>query len=412
MSIAPERPQPLNVRSVPIDDPGDLIARLPNSSPLAWVHRGEGLVGWGEAAKIRVGSGADRFARAERELSQLAEGADISDSLGVPGSGLVAFGSFTFDPREGGSVLVVPRVVMGRRGGRSWLTVTGEQERSPLWPVAPPSGPADIRWDDGALPPPEWMRAVAGAVSAIRAGQLDKVVLSRDVYAHAAGPIDPRALLARLSRRFPDCYAFSCAGLVGATPELLIRREGNRLESLVLAGSAPRGADEVEDKAIGASLLASAKDVEEHEFAVASVREVLRPRCTRLHVDAEPSLLVLANVQHLATSVSGRLGGDASALEVAAALHPTAAVCGTPAAAALDTIRRLEAMSRGRYTGPVGWLDGDGNGEWGIALRCAELDGSWARLFAGNGIVAGSEPEAELAEAQTKLRAMQEALED
>ena len=409
MSIAPGQPKELAIRTVPVDDPDDLIARLPDPSSLAWVRRGEGLIGWGEVARVRVGPGSDRFDRAQRRLHELLAGAKVDDGVDVPGSGPVAFGSFTFDPRAGGSVLVVPRVVLGRRHGRAWLTTIGEGDG--LTGIQPVSAPADIQWSDGALPPPAWMRTVDQAVSAIRAGGLHKVVLSRDVHAQAAEPLDPRALLQRLARRFPDCYAFSCAGMVGATPELLVRREGDRLDSLVLAGSARRGLDEAEDTALGEALLASAKDVEEHEFAVASVRSALAPRCAELSVDEAPSLLVLANVQHLATSVSGRLAGDASSLEVASALHPTAAVCGTPADEALRLIRDLESMDRGRYAGPVGWLDSDGNGEWGIALRCAEVDGARARLFAGNGIVAGSEPETELAETQAKLRAMQEALE-
>ncbi len=410
MSLAPAQPQRLTVRSIPVQDPGDLLARLPHTSAFAWTRRGEGLIGWGECARIRVGPGVGRFARAETKLRHLLAGADVSDSVGVAGSGPVAFGSFTFDPGAEGSVLVVPRVVMGRRGGKAWLTTIGDGDG--LTGIRPVTPPGDIRWDDGALPMPDWMRAVGEAVTAIRAGRLNKVVLSRDVYARASNPIDPRSLLDRLCRRFPDCYAFSCAGLVGATPELLIRREGDRLASLVLAGSARRGVDSGEDRDLGTSLLASAKDVEEHELAVDSVRAALASHCSSLDVEPHPSLLVLANVQHLATCVSGTLAGDASALEVAASLHPTAAVCGSPAEEALALIRFLENMQRGRYAGPVGWLDGRGNGEWGIALRCAELQGHMARLFAGNGIVAGSDPEAELAETQTKLRAMQDALEE
>lgn len=409
MSIAPRQPDRLPVHSVPVDDPADLIARLPDASSLAWVRHGEGLVGWGEVARIRLGPGTDRFARGERELRDLFASAEISDAVGVPGSGPVAFGSFTFDPRAGESVLIVPQVVLGRRDGRAWLTTIGGDNG--LTGIQPVSVPVEVRWGDGALSPPAWMRAVEQAVATIRARPLRKVVLSRDVRATAAEPLDPRALLHRLAQRFPGCYTFSCAGLVGATPELLVRRDGDRVASQVLAGTTRRGNDAEEDERLGRALLDSAKDVEEHEVAVASVRAALAARCAELTVDPHPSLMVLANVQHLATSVAGRLARDASALEVAAALHPTAAVCGTPTEEALDLIRGLEGMGRGRYAGPVGWLDGRGNGEWGIALRCAELDGRQARLFAGNGIVAGSDPGTELAETQAKLRAMQAALE-
>src|SRR5262249_45546971 len=245
---------------------------------------------------------------------------------------------------------------------------------------------------------------------------LSKIVLARDLCATASEDIDVRVLLARLAARYPDCWTFSCAGLVGATPELYIRRMGADVRSPVLAGATPRGGSAGEDDALGAALLASAKDVEEHRYAVADVRAALAPLCDRLDIDEQPWLLRLANLQHLATGVTGRLSGPqqaappaaalsehASALAIAAALHPTAAVGGTPASAAMELIRELEGMDRGRYAGPVGWVDARGNGEWGIALRCAELDGPRARLFAGCGIVADSDPVAELAETQVKF---------
>jgi menaquinone-specific isochorismate synthase len=281
--------------------------------------------------------------------------------------------------------------------------------------VLPVPPPVAVRWHDGSLSAPRWQRAVATAVARIRAGDLGKVVLARDLYAAAADDIDVRLLLAKLAARYPDCYTFSCAGLAGATPELLIRREGLEVSSLVLAGTAPRGGSPREDDALGAALLASAKDVEEHSYAVADVRAALAPRCRELAVDPRPSLLRLANVQHLATYVHGRLTPAApavpTALRLAAELHPTAAVCGTPAGQAMELIRELEGMDRGRYAGPVGWVDGRGNGEWGIALHCAELDVPRALLFAGCGIVADSDPATELAEAQVKFRPLQDALE-
>jgi len=415
------------VRTVPIPDPGDLAGLLPDSTPLAWLRRGEGIVGWGEAARITLPAGHDRFTAAEKWLRDFFESADTEDQVDAPGSGPVAFASITFDPASDGSVLVVPRVVAGRRGGAAWLTTIGEggpadpvgtagaagaagQERQPLRP------PSEVRWHDGGLSAPGWEQAVAAAVSRIRAGGLAKVVLARDLCAHATDPIDVRVLLHRLTARYPDCYTFACAGLVGATPELLIRRQGTEISSLVLAGTAPRGRDEAEDARLGTALLASGKDTEEHSYAVAGVRASLAPLCDPLLVDGRPSLLRLANVQHLATNVAGRLAGgldgpDPSVLALAAALHPTGAVCGTPAETAAEVIRELEGMDRGRYSGPVGWMDARGNGEMAIALRCAEVDGSRARLFAGCGIVAGSDPAAELAEAQAKFRPMRFAIE-
>jgi menaquinone-specific isochorismate synthase len=416
-------PDRLVVRTVPVDDPGDLVARLPHPRSVAWIRHGEGLAGWGEAARVSIPAGEDRFTAGEKWLAELFDGAEVTDEVGLPGCGPVAFGSFTFDPTSDGSVLVVPRAVLGRSAGRSWLTTIGDPQSPPL-PAGPARPPAGLRWHDGSLSAPEWQRTVCSAVTRIRAGDLSKVVLALDLYATASEDIDARVLLARLAARYPDCWTFSCAGLVGATPELYIRRVGADVRSLVLAGTTPRGGSAAEDEALGAALLASAKDVEEHRYAVADVRRALAPLCDRLDIDEQPWLLRLANLQHLATGVAGRLAGPqrdaaapaalsehASALALAAALHPTAAVCGTPAGAAMELIRELEGMDRGRYAGPVGWVDARGNGEWGIALRCAELDGPRARLFAGCGIVADSDPVAELAETQVKFRPMQDALE-
>ncbi|HEX9031097.1 MAG TPA: isochorismate synthase [Streptosporangiaceae bacterium] len=423
---AERNPGRLVVRTVPVTDPGDLIARLPGAASLAWVRRGDGMVGWGTAARITLPAGHDRFASGEKWLRELFDGASVTDDVDVPGSGPVAFGSFTFDPASDGSVLVVPRTVLGRRNGVAWLTTIGPDagdgaaggqptgtDDLPL--PAPACLPAGIRWSDGSLTAPQWERAVAAAVAAITAGDLRKVVLALELNAVAAQEIDTRVLLSRLAGRYPDCYTFACAGLVGATPELLIRRTGSELYSLVLAGTMPRGATPESDRDLGETLLGSAKDRDEHQYAVADVRTALRPLCHDLRVQEEPFLLRLANVQHLATEVHGQLAsGEAashSALALAAALHPTAAICGTPAEPAMELIRELEGMDRGRYSGPVGWVDARGNGEWGIALRCGEIAGQQARLFAGCGIVAGSDPSAELAEARTKFWPMRYALE-
>jgi menaquinone-specific isochorismate synthase len=254
------------------------------------------------------------------------------------------------------------------------------------------------------------MRAVAAAVERIRAGHLSKVVLTRDLIATADAPIDTRVLLRRLADRFPSCYTFACAGLVGATPELLVRRFGGQVESLVLAGTIARDAGAACDGASAATLFASAKDREEHSYAADMVRNALAPLCDDLTMPAHPELLSLSNLIHLATPVRGRLTEQRSVLDVVAALHPTPAVGGTPTDTALDLIRELEMMERGRYTGPVGWIDARGDGEWGLALRCAQVEGNQARLYAGGGIVAGSDPASELAEAQTKFRAMRYAI--
>ena len=313
----------------------------------------------------------------------------------VRGSGPVAFGSFTFDASSEGSVLIVPRILVGRDGhGQAWLTtVTAEREpdlRALGWPAAPVSllapPPAAVRWEDGSLPGPQWQQAVAEAVAAIKAGRLRKVVLAQDLFATAPETIDVRAVARLLASRYPDCFTFACDGMVGATPELLIRQSGRQVSALVLAGTAPRGDDPAQDEALGAALLASAKNTEEHAYAVASMRETLGPLCDELDSQPRPGLIKLPNLQHLGTWVRGTLAADGtprSALGLAAAVHPTAAVAGTPTGAALELIRELEHMDRERYAGPVGWVDADGNGEWGIALRCAQLSGRTARLFAG-----------------------------
>lgn len=433
----------LTVRSAVLEDDRPLLDLLPSSpDALAWVRDGEGLVAWGTARRIDPGRGWTRFQRAHAALARLAGAASITDEVQLPGSGLVAVGSFSFDADAPGSLLVVPRVVIGRRNGVTFRTditeapadaVAGDtaaaQGSSPRAdavaadPVAgtpahaPDRRPAPMRRDrpryaGSSLPDLHWLEAVATAIDRIRAGEADKVVLARDHAVWSQEPFDAVDLARRLTARFPRCHTFLADGLVGATPELLLRRSGREVTSRVLAGTTGRGDDEVADAALGAALLASPKDRDEHRFAAESVNEVLAPLCSDLTNDPGPRLLRLDNVQHLATTFHGTLDDPTtSALEVVGSLHPTAAVGGTPRAAALTMIAELEGMSRGRYAAPVGWTDAAGDGEWGIALRCAELAGARARLFAGVGVVGASLPEAELEETRLKLLAMQAALE-
>jgi menaquinone-specific isochorismate synthase len=390
----------------------ELVDLVPAADGVSWVRRGEGLVGWGEAARLEV-SGPSALADAAAWWDEYTSGLDVADDLDVPGTGPVLFGSIAFDPAAGTSVFVVPEVVVGRRDGVGWITTVGAGEPAGRLPFpAPLEGPAPrLRYADGALDPATWCAAVATAVARIDAGELDKVVLARDLLVSAEPALDPRRLLRRLAARFPDCWTFAVDGLLGATPELLLRRTGRELSSRVLAGTAARGAG-AEDDRLAAALLGSAKDRAEHAWAVDSLVRALEPYCSRLTAPGEPELLTLANVRHLATDVTGTQRGSAGLLELVGAVHPTAAVCGTPTADAATLIAELEGMDRGRYAGPVGWLDARGDGEFGLALRCAELtpDGG-ARLFAGCGIVAGSEPAAELAETQAKFAAFQDALE-
>jgi len=404
----------VTVTTTPIPDPGDLLARLAADRPVAWVRRGDGLVGWGEAARLEVGAGTGRFGRANAAFARWCDGARIEDPLQLPGSGPVAYASLTFDRDAEGSVVTIPRVVLGRRDRQAWLTVVSDADHprsTELPPVLPLPPPTRVRYAGASVGEVEWLEAVAVAARTVAAGELEKVVLARDLKVWAAEPLDTRTVARRLAERFDDCWTFLSHGLVGATPELLVRRVGRDMTSLVLAGSAPRGATAAEDARLGEALAASEKDRVEHEVAVASVLDRLREVTDVVEADARPWLLGLANVQHLATRVRAQARGGETALELAGLLHPTAAVCGTPTKVALDHIASAEGMERGRYAGPVGWMDVRGDGELGIALRCAELDGTRGRLFSGAGIVAESLPEAELEETRLKLRAMQSALE-
>jgi len=388
-----------------------LVDLLPAEQPVAWLRGGEGLVGWGEAASVRT-SGPTRFADADAWWAELTEHAVVRDEVGAPGSGLICFGSMAFADDPGDSVLCVPEVVVGRRGDQAWITTTSTRGLDRLRdglvlpsPPEAPAAPADLVWEDGALAEDAWAGAVAEAVARIDAGRLEKVVLARDVVATASADIDVRWPLRRLAAGYPTCWTFHVDGLFGATPEMLVRRERGLVTSRVLAGTIRRTGDDSRDLALAATLARSSKDLEEHEYAVRSVADALEPHCSSMNVPEAPFVLHLPNVMHLATDVAGVVhdAGTVTSLQLAAALHPSAAVGGTPTAEAIALISELEGMGRGRYAGPVGWMDASGDGDWGLALRSAQVDGATVRLFAGCGIVAGSDPASELAEARAKL---------
>lgn len=401
----------LRARCVPIDDPGDLdllVDRL--GIDQAWIRGGDGMLGLGRAASALF----DSIASAERWWQQASAGLDLPE---VAGQGAVAFGSFVFDPTASShrSLLVVPELVIGRRAGVSWLAaITADgSEPEPVWPAPSraPEAPGEIAWADGSMSGPDWEHIVRDAVGRITADELDKVVLARSVLASAPGRIDPRRLVTRLAREYRRCWTFLVDDLVGASPEMLVRREGGLATSRVLAGTIRRTGDEQQDLALAAGLSRSSKDLAEHEYAVASVARALSPFCSGMNVPERPYVLELPNVMHLATDVTAVAHGDTTALALAAALHPSAAVCGTPTAEARRLIADLENLDRGRYSGPVGWVDAGGDGEWAIALRCGQLmDAHTLRVFAGCGIVADSDPEAELAESVAKLVPMRDAL--
>ena len=412
----------LVVRTVTVDTDEPLLHLLP-PGPVeqcaSWVRQGEGLVGWGSAVACET-RGPSRFEDAQEWWSAVTAGAVVRDEVGTSGSGLICFGSFPFaDDSTEPARLVVPEVVVGRRDGRTFVTtVTTRPELTPLetpGAAVPPAPPLDVAFADGALSPTAYAGAVAAAVGRITAGEVDKVVLARDLVVTSAEPIDPRWLLRRLADEYDNTWVFAVAGLVGATPELLVRRDQGLVTSRVLAGTIRRTGDDEKDLALAASLARSSKDLEEHEYAVRSVAEALAPHCSSINVPESPFVLHLPNVMHLATDVAAVAANGATALALAAALHPSAAVGGTPTADAVRIIGELERMDRGRYAGPVGWMDAAGDGAWGIALRCGAIDLNdprQIRIFAGCGIVAGSDPESEVAESVAKLVPMRDALMD
>ena len=409
----------LVARTRVVDDLGALLALLPaaeaGADPVSWVRRGEGLVGWGTAAVVRT-AGPTRFADAAKWWSEVVARASVTDDVAEPGSGLVSFGSFAFADTPGDSVLVVPEVVVGRRGATTWVTTIGESAAEAdiaALIAADASAPAvaDNPVHFAEFDGERWMGVVADAVARINRGDLGKVVLARDLVATSTAPIDVRGPLARLADAYPMCWTFHVDRLFGATPELLVRRERGLVTSRVLAGTIRRTGDDEHDLTLAATLARSSKDLEEHEYAVRSVADALEPHCSSMNVPESPFVLHLPNVMHLATDVTGVARDDRTSLQLAEALHPSAAVGGTPTADAVALIAEIEGMERGRYAGPVGWMDASGDGEWGIALRSAEIvDPTTVRLFAGCGVVGSSEPADELAESNAKLIPVRDAL--
>lgn len=415
VTIVSEPPR-LRAHTVAIEDPGDLLGYLAEASDVAWVRRGDGMVGLGVAASAEVAdpdAGAAWWAALVSRLEQ------TSELPGVWGAGPVAFGSFVFDRNHTTArpVLVVPRVVVGRREGVSWLTIVGDEGADA---GAPPravaaSDPGAISVAPAGKDADAWADAVRTLVGRIKdpARGLGKVVLARALRVTAERPIEPSWLAARLASAYPSCWTFHVGGLVGASPEMLIRVEGGLATSRVLAGTIRRS-DPSQDEALAEALAGSGKDLEEHRFAVESVAKALRPHCSGMNVPDAPFVLQLPNVLHLASDVTGVLRDEAdSSLLLAGALHPSAAVCGTPTTRALAEIAAIEDLDRGRYAGPVGWIDAAGDGEWAIALRCGQIDPADARaitIFAGCGIVGRSRADAEVAETEAKFRPMLDAL--
>ncbi|MFT4213181.1 MAG: chorismate-binding protein [Microbacterium sp.] len=436
MSPAPPR---LRVVTRELDPADDALPFADASDPLVWLRRGEGIVGAGRSVlTLQRGGDAPASALSFAELwRSIAAHAEIDDAVGVPGTGLVGFGAFVFDERSvHESVLRVPSFVVGRRGGRRWMTRienldvphVREAESPANHPPeqhAPEPRPFGPYWPatlgPGVLSPEGYQDAVRTGLAAIAAGEARKVVLARDLVGSIPAGADLRRLVRALAEAYPDTWTYAVDGLIGASPETLVTVSGGTVTARVLAGTGARGTDADADAAASDALRHSAKDLDEHRYAVRSVLDALAPH-VRAVADAEPSALGLPNLWHLATDVSGGLRDRASALDLVAALHPTAAVAGTPTDAAMDIIRRIEPFDRGRYAGPVGWVDAHGDGEWAIALRCVQVGSAPARRFAaygdtvpvvahaGAGIVAGSDPESEMLETRVKFRPIVDAL--
>ncbi len=409
----------LVIRTREVGPVEDLLAYADPDRPLAWLRRGDGIVAAGAqlAASLRVPAQAKNAARTPLLAEQwraLTADAEIDDPVDLPGTGLVAFGALVFDERSSAdSTLLVPSVILGRHRGRSWVTRIGEsiddpepREYGPHWSGT--VGP-------GAQTPERYQDAVGRALAMIAAGEVGKVVLARDLVGTVPEGADLRRLVRSLATGYPDTWSFAVDGLIGASPETLVTVRGGTVTARVLAGTIGRGADADADTAASAILATSTKDLDEHQYAVQSVLTALRPHTRALAVSEQPFLLKLPNLFHLATDIEAELADAASALDLVGALHPTAAVAGTPTDAALRAIRELEPFDRGRYAGPVGWVDAAGNGEWAIALRCAQFtagvgDAIGVTAYAGAGIVAGSDPETELLETRVKFRPLVDAL--
>ena len=398
------------------------------------------LAGLGEATSLQA-SGYARFASVADSWRALSAAA-VADPADEPaGGGPVAVGGFAFAPNGGGAPhwrgfepasLTVPEVALtrGERGGELAVRMTlsalarpddvpdellarlerrvAELRRRALPLLDPaPTGRFQVA---SAMPPEHYEQAVARATELIGAGKLEKIVLAREVQVHAPRAYDPAAVFGVLREEFPSCFVF-CVGrgdstLIAASPELLVRREGHRVSTLALAGSTRRSADPAVDAHLGEQLLRDASYREEHAIVARRIERTLRPHAIWVTAAPEPELVRIANIQHLATPIRAQLAAPMEALELAGLMHPTPAVGGEPLASAAPLIPALEGLDRGWYTGPVGWADATGDGEFCVALRCALLHENVARCYAGNGIVRDSDPASELAETEIKLQAL------
>ena len=365
------------------------------------------LRGVGEALRIELPAPwTDHIGRVTEVLRSI----PTDDEVRTPGSGPVAFGALPFD-RRAAATLVVPAVVFGRSAeGTRWVSTVAAQGEGPATADAVDTdgvpAPHDVRVRS-VVSAEDWTDSVAAATQRIRAGELTKVVLARELQIDTDVPLDAASLLDRLRRLHPAALCFAVDGFVGASPELLVSRVGDIVRAQPMAGTTPRTGEPEADQRRAAELLASDKNRVEHQITIDMVHDTLLPWCSFLDAEPAPSVVPAGPVQHLATIVEGRLSHPAPpVLDLVAALHPTPAVGGWPRDRALEVIEELEPADRGRYAGPVGWTDAEGNGAWAVGIRSVQLDGTRARLFTGVGVVADSDPLAELEETRAKAQAL------
>jgi menaquinone-specific isochorismate synthase len=398
----------LAVETLAVDDIGPLIPLLDSRDPLLFIRRGQGIAGIGEALRLEF-TGPDRMTDAAAAWRELLAAADITDPLGIPGTGLVALGSFAFSEHSAAtSVLIVPSVIVGRRDGVSWITRVNTDAPAPR----PHAFGAEYRISllPGAMTADAFVAAVDTAIERIHAGEVRKVVLARDLIGTLPEGADLRLVLASMALGYPDCFTYAVNGFVGSSPETLVRVDAGSVSARVLAGSIGRGSDAEADHDAAVTLATSTKDLDEHQYALASVLSALEPHSSVLTTSEVPFTLKLPNLWHLASDVAGTLSDGSTSLDLIAALHPTAAVAGAPTQAALDLIHELEPFDRGRYAGPVGWVGANGDGEWAVALRSAHVSHTGrVTAYAGAGIVDGSIAARELAETKMKFRPVVEA---
>jgi menaquinone-specific isochorismate synthase len=404
----------LFINSNAVDVPADFkITDALALDGMAFIFEGHGLVGRGAVLTLSA-TGPDRIEKLATQWRELCSKAEFDG--GALGAKLLAFGAIAFDSESKvTSTLTIPRQVLTVRNGKATLTnITTSRFATPTtlgpeW-FAPVSPQKPISLLPGTVSEASFESLVESALRRIDAGEVEKIVMAREVTAKISRDFDPRQAIVRLTQLYPSCWTYWVNRNFGASPELLIRVSNRKINARVLAGSAARGTDPTIDEAIATALKASAKNRHEHRLAIDSLVGSLLPYCANLDADSEPFSLALPNLWHLASDVRGTLDHRNSSLDVLAALHPTAAVAGTPLRAAQATIRQLEPFDRGVYAGPVGWIDSTGDGEWVIALRGASIGHGTITAMAGCGIVAGSDPAAELAETELKLRPIRQAL--